>query len=107
VIVRENEPGDEFYVIGEGSVRVTRGGTELARIGTGGHFGELALVGSGQRAASVTAVTDCVLLAIGRHQLVDFLSYEPALGVKLLWRFLQNLGDQVRELSSDLIRYKR
>lgn len=107
VIVRENEPGDEFYVIGEGSVRVTRGGTELARIGTGGHFGELALVGSGQRAASVTAVTDCVLLAIGRNQLVDFLSYEPALGVKLLWRFLQNLGDQVRDLSSDLIRYKR
>src|SRR5690606_12406911 len=40
-IVSEGDPGDSFYVVASGRVRVSRGPTHLVDIKEGGHFGEL------------------------------------------------------------------
>ena len=54
-IVSEGERGTEFFVILRGGAIVTRGNTEVGRVGAGGFFGELALFDPAPRNATVTA----------------------------------------------------
>jgi CRP-like cAMP-binding protein len=46
-----------FYVITKGSATVTAGGVERARLFSGAHFGEVAVIDGGPRTATVTADT--------------------------------------------------
>ncbi|MBP9205464.1 MAG: cyclic nucleotide-binding domain-containing protein [Kofleriaceae bacterium] len=66
VIVREGEPGDSLFVIERGQVRVTRrdaGGAprEMARLGAGAIFGEIAVMSDQVRHATVEALGACTL----------------------------------------------
>ncbi|MCC7538122.1 MAG: cyclic nucleotide-binding domain-containing protein [Deltaproteobacteria bacterium] len=73
-IIQEGERGTSFFVLARGTVRVHRhnasgGSIELARLGEGSIFGEMALVSAAPRSATVTAVTDCDLLEFDRTAL--------------------------------------
>jgi len=65
-IIREGEPGDLFYVLEAGRVRVTVAGAEVAVYGPGESFGEIALLRDVPRQASVTALTDVQLATLDR-----------------------------------------
>ena len=67
-VVREGEPGDEFYIVEQGALAVSVGGRPGAPIHAGGFFGEIALLRDTPRTATVTATSDCVLLALERDQ---------------------------------------
>ena len=67
----EGEDSDRFYVIESGLVEVTQNGVVLRREGPGEFFGEIGLLRDVPRTATVTAVEDTVLLALGRE---DFLA---------------------------------
>lgn len=66
LIIREGDPGDLFYVVDEGEVRVTIAGSEVTRYGPGEYFGEIALLRDVPRQATVAAVTDSKLHALDR-----------------------------------------
>ena len=55
-VVREGEPGDEFYVVNSGKLRVDRGGREINNLTSGDYFGELALLDPAPRNATLTTV---------------------------------------------------
>jgi putative ABC transport system ATP-binding protein len=57
-IIREGEPGEEFFLISEGEVDVIRAEHEVARLGPGDFFGEVALISGEPRNATVVAVTE-------------------------------------------------
>ncbi len=91
-IFAEGEPGDALYLIVEGRVKVHKGEKELVRLGIRDVFGEMAVLDSEPRSASVTAVEDAVLLKIGRDDFRDILIERPeiAMGVmKVLTRRLR------------------
>lgn len=69
VVVRQGEPGEHLFVVREGVLAVERGGRSLARLQPGAWFGELALLGSQVRTATVTALQPCVLVRLPRHAL--------------------------------------
>jgi aromatic ring-cleaving dioxygenase len=62
VIIRQGEPGDFFYIVVEGEVRMTKmledGNTvEVGQLGPSKYFGERALLGNLPRACTVTAIS--------------------------------------------------
>lgn len=68
ILMLEGEPGDAFYVIVDGTVRVEHGDRAIRSMTAGGFLGEIALVEHGGRTATATCVTDCRLLEIKRHE---------------------------------------
>jgi len=71
VIMREKEPGNCAYLIQAGRVVVFNENDghpiELARLGTGEIFGEMALAADMPRTATVKALEDCRLIVITRE----------------------------------------
>ena len=68
-VVRQGEYGDSLYVILKGEATVESLGadgrvTRITRLKTGDYFGELALLGRGERKASVKSRTDCEMLEL-------------------------------------------
>lgn len=77
-VISEGEPGDAFYMVARGTMRVTKrqqglpssaSDMVLATLGEGSIFGEMALVSSAPRTATVTAMEDGDLLVFGRAAL--------------------------------------
>ena len=66
-VVREGEPGNEFFVIMSGKADVVRGGQQIATLGPSDVFGELALFDPAPRNATVRAADQVSLVAIGRE----------------------------------------
>lgn len=73
-VIRQGDPGDAFYVLARGSVRVDRRTPEgaehhLATLHDGAIFGEMALLSASPRTATVTTTAPADLLELGREAL--------------------------------------
>jgi CRP-like cAMP-binding protein len=67
VVVRQGDPGVEYFAVISGNLIVSRDGRERAELTRGDAFGEIALLREVPRTATVRAVTDAVLLAVDRE----------------------------------------
>jgi CRP/FNR family transcriptional regulator, cyclic AMP receptor protein len=56
-LVGEGAPGYSFFALAEGEASVTVDGDEVATLGSGDCFGEIAMLDGGYRTATVTATT--------------------------------------------------
>ncbi len=112
LVFRQGEPGDRFYIVLAGSVRVLReldGGarTTLGTLSEGSHFGEVALLGGGPRSATVQAASDVELASLSRDEFEAILAPLPAFRAHLVrWLPAREILNFVR-LSSDLGRAAR
>ena len=73
IIFRQGDPGDKFYVIHSGKVRVFRtetdgSETDLALLGEGESFGEMALLTGEKRSANVEAIEETHLKVLSKEQ---------------------------------------
>ncbi len=90
VIVREGDPADRFYIIEGGRFLVdqldpaTGEQRRLRALGPGEVFGELGLLRSAPRSATVTAETDGSLLALDAGDFLALVNAGPGLSVRLL-----------------------
>jgi putative ABC transport system ATP-binding protein len=67
LVVREGDVGHELFLISDGEVKVERGGHEVARLGTGDFFGELALMSGDPRNATVVATRPLEAYVLGEE----------------------------------------
>lgn len=77
VVMLEGEPGDTFYVIVEGTVRVEQGDRTIRSMTAGGFIGEISLIDRRPRTATVTCVTDVRALEIHGHEFERLLGTLP------------------------------
>jgi CRP-like cAMP-binding protein len=97
-IFKEGEEGVGFFMISSGKVDVVRGTANIASIGEGGFFGEMALLDNHRRSATVKAATDTACLAIMRSDFLAELRNNPDLAVEML----NIMSRRVRDLDERL-----
>jgi CRP-like cAMP-binding protein len=102
LIINEGDKGEELFIVLSGHAAVMRNGAELATLNAGDHFGEMALVRSQPRSASVRSSGNSELMVIRRTEFFEILRKEHQLAVKLLWQFLGVLADRLADTSREL-----
>ena len=84
VLVEEGRIGMEFFIIVDGTAAVTRNGKQVATLGAGDHFGELALLDRRPRSASVVSESPMTVLVLSQRQFNGLLETVPTIARKML-----------------------
>jgi cAMP-dependent protein kinase regulator len=74
-IIEQGEPGDDFYAVKSGKLEVIRDGQEVASLGPGSYFGEVALLLDTPRTATVVTVTPVRAFRLDREGFDRFLGW--------------------------------
>lgn len=95
VLCREGKVGREFFVIVDGEAEVTKGGKHLANRSGGDFVGEIALLKTTKRTATVTATTPlrCFILTQGDFRRV--LEENPGVQLKVMQALAERLASDV------------
>jgi CRP/FNR family transcriptional regulator, cyclic AMP receptor protein len=117
VIIQEGEPGDSLFIMAAGEVEITKQLTLVLDEDTpkervmirlnaenGVYFGEMALLESETRSATVTASADCSLMELHQKDFLALVEQDPAMGVKLLLRLAQILSRHLRKTNQDVVK---
>ena len=91
VLAQQDSPAREFMIIIEGTATVSRDDRQLATLGPGDFFGEVGLIGSGCRVATVTAQTDVVVEALSRREFTALLDTSPTVARKIVGAAISRL----------------
>ena len=92
-IVSEDKGGVGFFIVDEGTARVTIRGREVAKFGPGDHFGEIALIDEGARTATVTAETDVRCHGLTSWAFRPLVEHNPSIA----WKLLKIMAQRLRE----------
>jgi CRP-like cAMP-binding protein len=92
-ITTEGHSGIGFFVIEHGNATVSVGGKIIRTLGPGEHFGEVALIDSGPRSATVVATTDLRCRAMSAWEFKPFVEEHP----EVAWALLETLVGRLRE----------
>ena len=93
ILFKENDLGETMYIILSGEVSISKENVQLGRKTKGDYFGEMALIESEPRSATVKAVVRTLLIEIRQdHFLTHFLPNSH-----VLLSFLKNLSQRARK----------
>jgi CRP/FNR family transcriptional regulator, cyclic AMP receptor protein len=93
VLMRQGDPGQECFVIEKGQAKATVRGKKGRTMGPGECFGEMALLHSAPRSATVTAETDMSLVVLGSREFWTLLEDVPGVALKVL----AAVGERLRQ----------
>jgi CRP-like cAMP-binding protein len=92
VLCREGRIGREFFVIVDGEAEVTKGGKRIATRGGGDFVGEIALLTSKTRTATVTATTPLRCFILTQSDFRRVLEESPAVQLKVMKALAERLA---------------
>jgi len=122
VIMAEGQEGDEMFILVRGQVQISKAmlmpgisvpllnmespRKVLATLRDDAHpvLGEVALIDSDQRSATVKAVTDCLLLVTSREQFFALAEREPVIGLKLLLTLGKRMAATIRRSNGEVVK---
>jgi CRP-like cAMP-binding protein len=107
----QGDPGLGMYIVQEGSVAIViaeKDGEEkeLAILSDGDFFGELGLLDESPRSASALCKTDCLLIGFFRPDLLELIERKPALGIKIVMKLAEIVGERLRKTDKELSKLK-
>lgn len=110
-IVEIGAPGRSLYLVAEGVVQVVYPAAssdfELARLGPGDFFGEMALLNDKPRSATVRALTEVDALVLDKEDFRRVVGEMPGLALRLLAALsdrVRNADEQISTLSDQAVR---
>lgn len=84
IIVTQGTPGQAFYMITAGRVEILRDGHSLGAFGPGDFFGEMSLLDSAPRSATIRALDEVACLMLSSWDFKALLERHPSIAIKLL-----------------------
>ena len=112
VIFKAGDPGDGFYVVESGRVRISAvvGQNEqrvLATIGPGDIFGEMAVVDDAPRSATATAETETKTVFFARDKLLQLLSRRPETALDIIREFSSRMRSLNQKYVDEIVQAER
>ncbi|HUC05146.1 MAG TPA: cyclic nucleotide-binding domain-containing protein [Acidimicrobiales bacterium] len=95
-LTQTDELGATFFVVAEGALEVSVGGTPVRTLGPGDYFGEMALIDHQARSATIVATTECRCLVFSGWVFRPFALEHP----EVAWALLERMVARVREAES-------
>lgn len=96
-LVHQGDLEMSLYIILDGSFEVLIDGQIIATLHRGNHFGEMALLTSHPRTASVRAVASGRVLRIAAEEFTRFVQEHPQDGVQMLTSLARELSERLRQ----------
>ena len=105
VVFEEGDRGDSLYLVGEGSIKISktgRGGEQetLGYIQSGNFFGEMALFDGQPRSAKATAASPSLVASVDERTFQHILELAPS---RLHMNFLRCVSQRLRSVNSHFI----
>lgn len=97
--IKEGSPGREAFIIVSGSATVRKGGRVIATLQAGDFVGEMSVVASIPRTASVTANDDLVVEVLTRREFSSLLDNDPKISKKIMIGALHRLHELAPSLA--------
>ncbi|HWH06074.1 MAG TPA: cyclic nucleotide-binding domain-containing protein [Gaiellaceae bacterium] len=91
-VAHEGESGAGFFVISEGTAKVSIEGSERGTLGPGDYFGEIALIDGTSRTATIVAETDMVTYGLTPWEFRPIVETDG----RIAWKLLQALAQKLR-----------
>jgi len=95
VLTREGDSGREFFVLVDGAAEVRRKGRKVRTMDSGDFFGEIALVSSRPRTATVTATAPVRVLVVTDRAFRELMQNMPSIQMKVLTALADRLAADV------------
>ena len=111
-ILREGEEGNTLYILVVGKVTILKDTLEdesytivnlEAKDTFNPFFGELALLDSDKRSATIQALTDCSTFVISREDFIKFGNENPKIGLAITREISIGLGQRLRKANKEFI----
>lgn len=107
VVIEQGKTGENLYLVASGRLKIEKQAEGrrlmLGELVEGGTFGEMSLIHAVPTSATVTAVEDSRLLAIGRLDLDVLLNWNPILAAKMWRSFTEILAIKLREMNERMV----
>jgi signal transduction histidine kinase len=105
VVFREGDPGDLLYLVGEGSVKLSKSSRDgqqetLGFVRSGNFFGELGLLDGGPRSSMATAAEPTLLGVVDEPTFQHILDLAPS---HLHMNFLRSVSERLRTVNAHFI----
>jgi CRP-like cAMP-binding protein len=106
-IFRAGDPATALYLIKDGSVRVavisSNGQSiDVATLGSGSHFGEMALIDGAKRSATAETLEPTHMFRFDYDKVTALLDKSPATAAKLYRSMARFLSNRLRQTTTDM-----
>ena len=109
-IIKEGDLGDRLFILYDGSVRIMRKTLTdenytvvILNSDLNIFFGEIALIDSDKRSATVYAETDCETLYLDRENYLKLCEEDPMMGYKITFQIAKRISASLRKMNQDVI----
>ena len=109
-IIREGELGDKLYILNKGTVRIIKKTLNdekytvtLLVSDNNIFFGEVALIDSDKRSATVLAESSCEVFSIERKKYIEICDNDPLLGYKITLQIASRIAGSLRKMNDDVV----
>jgi len=105
IVFQEGEPGKDMYVLLQGSAQVSLGGDVIELAREGALLGEMALVDSAARSATVTTISACRFVSVDARQFDLLVRESPQFArhvMKIMAERLRRMNERLREAVAEV-----
>jgi len=109
-IIKEGELGDKLYILNKGTVRILKNTVSdekytvtLLMSDANIFFGEMALIDSDRRSATVVAESNCEVYSLDRKSFMKLCEKDPLMGYKITLHIAKRLALSLRKMNTDVI----